>query len=118
MSIPVSQQDIDDIVCTALEGGINYWCGSAEVKDGDYKGGEYASDVISRGGTLTMHLLEDCDVNGLLTYELNVINFLRGFQRFVNDKIHNAYSMDGFDIDANDADIIIQYALFDDIVFG
>jgi len=42
LEINVTQEDIDDIVTTALEGGINYWCGKVEV-DGDYLG-EYASE--------------------------------------------------------------------------
>ncbi len=48
---------IDDIMATALEGGITYWCDDAEVV-GDYLG-EYASEQISRGGTLnaTIRLL-------------------------------------------------------------
>ena len=40
-NVVVSGEDIDDIMCSALEGGINYWCGKAEV-DGKYLG-EYAS---------------------------------------------------------------------------
>ena len=31
MEIVVSQEDIDDIMCGALEGGINYWCRKAEI---------------------------------------------------------------------------------------
>lgn len=27
-SVNVSEQDIDDILCTAFEGGITYWCDS------------------------------------------------------------------------------------------
>ena len=46
--VKISQQDIDDIMVCALEGGISYWCCEAEVI-GEYLG-EYASDQISRGG--------------------------------------------------------------------
>lgn len=53
MKIDVKQQDIDDIMAAALEGGINYWCYKAEVI-GDYLG-EYASDQISRGGKLKLY---------------------------------------------------------------
>lgn len=30
-TVKVTQQDIDDIMVSALEGGIDYWCGEAEV---------------------------------------------------------------------------------------
>ena len=29
--VKVTAEDIDDIMCSALEGGINYWCCKAEV---------------------------------------------------------------------------------------
>ena len=34
LQIVVTQEDIDDIMVTALEGGINYWCGKAEKEKG------------------------------------------------------------------------------------
>ena len=27
----VTEEDIDDIMCSALEGGITYWCNAAKV---------------------------------------------------------------------------------------
>lgn len=53
ISVRISTEDIDDIVTTALEGGICYWCRRAEVK-GKYLG-EFASEQISRGGVLVLH---------------------------------------------------------------
>lgn len=64
ISVRISTEDIDDIVTTALEGGICYWCRRAEVK-GKYLG-EFASEQISRGGVLEVtqervdKLLEEC----------------------------------------------------------
>lgn len=51
--VELTQQDIDDIMVAALEGGINYWCDEAAVEGGEYLG-KYASDQISRGGTLLL----------------------------------------------------------------
>ena len=31
IKVELTQQDIDDIMVAALEGGINYWAGEAEV---------------------------------------------------------------------------------------
>lgn len=28
----VTEEDVDDIMCSALEGGITYWCDSLESK--------------------------------------------------------------------------------------
>lgn len=41
--VELTQQDIDDIMVAALEGGINYWCDEAAVEGGEYLG-KYASD--------------------------------------------------------------------------
>ena len=118
---PISNEDIDDIVCTALEGGIGYWCYRAEVV-GEYLG-EYASDQISRGGTLKLHDAESDDVWSLdKTKLLNGISlaitngFLLEYEwaKFENEII----TIDTCQIDAEVADAIIQYALFDELVFG
>lgn len=61
---------IDDIMATALEGGITYWCDDAEVV------GERGLDVIYQG------------------------------------------KIDPSNIDAEDADAIIQYAIFGEVVYG
>ena len=76
--INVTQEDIDDIVATALEGGINYWCREAEVV-GDYLG-EYASEQISRGGTLKLYDSEEDEV-----YELTRDKLLDGIKKYCED---------------------------------
>ena len=113
----LTQQDIDDIMVTALEGGINYWCSEVEVV-GKYLG-EYASDQISRGGALKLYDAEEDEV-----YELNLNKFLKGFKLWVEggydeyDAVQEDGTVDCCEIDAACADEIIQFALFDDIVFG
>lgn len=54
ITVNISQKDIDDIMYTALD-SITYWCREAEVV-GKYLG-EYASDQISRGGSLIVILV-------------------------------------------------------------
>lgn len=56
LKVVVNDEDIDDIMAGALEGGINYWCDEAKVV-GNYLG-EYASEQISRGGQLKLHDFE------------------------------------------------------------
>ena len=68
----ISNEDIDDIMSAALDGGITYWCGKAEVV-GDYLG-EYASEQISRRGALKLFDLESDDV-----WELT-------FEKFMTDR--------------------------------
>lgn len=115
--IKVTQEDIDDIMCSALEGGINYWCNKAEVV-GEYLG-EYASEQISRGGILLLHDAEEDEV-----YDLDLNHLLNGIKQAYEGNYFSDYewcdgkTIDTCQVDAEVADCIVQLALFDEIVFG
>lgn len=127
MNVRITQEDIDDIMCTALEGGINYWCRKAEVV-GEYLG-EYGSEQISRGGTLKLHDSEEDAV-----YELDKEKLLDGIKMYLEDPekpydiLESAsdsvgcskgeFILDCCMVDAAVADMIIQYALFRTIVYA
>ena len=113
IEVNLTQQDIDDIMVTALEGGINYWCRKAEVL-GEYLG-ETASDQISRGGILILH-----DAESAQTWELTLGKFLNGvklYEQGCHVQVEDN-AIDTCDIDAGDADCIIQLAIFEEVVFG
>ena len=118
----LTQQDIDDIMASALEGGINYWCKRVVVQ-GNYLG-EYASEQISRGGRLAIWLEEPFE-DDKTCYILDLDEFLYGFQRWLENCYANCDVVDSADgsvdcgqIDATCADEIIQHALFGDLVFA
>lgn len=114
IKVNLTQQDIDDIMVTALEGGINYWCRKAKVV-GEYLG-ECASEQISRGGTLVLYDAESSD-----KWELTLEKFLNGVKMYFEQGCHvqvEDNAIDAGDIDAGDADCIIQFALFGKEVFG
>lgn len=116
-TLKVTDEDIDDIMCTALEGGINYWCRKAKVI-GDYLG-EYASEQISKGGTLKLYDAESDD-----TWELTKEKLLNGIKKayeesyFADYEWCDGHTIDTCQVDAEVADVIVQFALFDEIVFG
>ena len=112
--VELDDECIDDIMATALEGGITNWCDDAEVV-GDYLG-EYASEQISRGGTLRLHDSEEDE-----TYELTLDKFLVGLAKVVGERgldVLYEGKVDASNIDAEDADAIIQYAIFGEVVYG
>ena len=114
IEVNLSQQDIDDIMVTALEGGINYWCRKAKVV-GEYLG-DAASDQISRGGSLTLYDAESSD-----KWELTLEKFLNGVKLYFEQGYHvqvEDNAIETGDIDAGDADCIVQFALFGEVVFG
>ena len=114
IDVNLSRQDIDDIMAVALDGGICYWCRKAEVV-GEYLG-EYASDQISRGGALILH-----DAESAQTWELTLEKFLKGVKLYFEQGCHvqvEDNAIDTCDIDANDADCIVQFSVFGEVMFG
>ena len=119
MEIEVTDQDIDDIVCTAFEGGINYWCGHVEPVDDLL--GEYAHEQIAKDGYLYLYDIEDDKEEWILTKS----RLLNGIRMYVNnsmtrnwDSIVYGKQIDTSEIDSNIADMIIQFALFEEIIYG
>lgn len=114
--IVVTKEDVDDIVCCALEGGITYWCNKAEVVEDDYYG-EYASEQISRGGSLRLYDREEDE-----TYLLTLEKLLNGIRLACRDGYGEEWidgeNLDCCQIDCEAADTIVQYALFGELVFG
>jgi len=115
--LKIEQEDIDDIMVGALEGGINYWVNKVDVV-GEYLG-EYASDQISNGGTLCLH-----DYVEESWHELTLDKFLNGIQKWYEDgydrynAVQNDGTLDCCNIDAGAADSIVQYAIFGEIIYG
>lgn len=115
--VTVTDDNIDDIMTTALEGGINYWCEWVRP-EGEYLG-EYASDQISRGGKLLFCLEEAFDNDGTYLYAMTRDDFLYGLELWMRDSnVGPGGEIDPCTIDACDADTIVQYALWGELVFG
>ncbi len=118
-NVVVLDEDIDDIMCSALEGGINYWCDMVDV-DGEYLG-EYASEQISKDGVLILHDAEE-DREYILTRG----NFLMGLEAYLKRQntcdfvecVNHELRINTSYIDASMADSIIQYAIFGEEVYG
>lgn len=121
ITVRLTQQDVDDIMVSALEGGICYWCDRVTV-EGQYLG-KYASEQISRGGTLKVHVTEPFDEQDTEWYELDIEKFIQGFRLWLENggDRYGAVSngeVDTCEIDGEMADLIIQYALFGEVVYG
>lgn len=119
LEIILTTRDIDDIMCGAVEGGINYWCDEVKVV-GNYLG-EYGSDQISRGGQLILH-----DFEAEENYILDKKKFLKGVKMYfqnphpydILEERDNKLRIDTCNADATVCDMIIQYALFNDVIYG
>lgn len=114
-TVQVMAEDIDDIMESAMT-GCTYWCEKAEPVGGYL--GEYASEQISNGGTLKFYPIDDEPVT--LTKE----QFQAGLHKWLLDSAENKERavQDGRiepgQMDANDGDLILQYALFDELIYS
>ena len=111
----VSGQDVDDILCNAFEGGVtSMWCGGIRIVG--EKLGEHAFEQISRGGSLII-----IDDETEKEYELNLDNFMRGLQMFLQEDF-GPYVYEGKvdpgEMDAIASDCVLQYAIFGEAVYG
>lgn len=107
----VTRQMVNDILCTAFEGGINYWCNSVSVEEWPEEA-EYASHALGFGAVVILHGAGD-DENYRLTLDM----FLEGLSRAAS---HYGMSIESFynNHDAEYADLVVQFALFDTVVYG
>lgn len=113
----IDQEWVDDVICTAFDlgvGGCYYWIYKLQERDGTEKT-EYLTEIISRGGSYVITTIDD---EG--PFVLNLDIFISGYQKYLEwcrTTGREAYS-DPCDIDADIADVIVQFALFNDIVYG
>lgn len=133
--ILVTDQDLADIITIAFYGGLN-WCERAYPKDGHWMGNP--GNHILNGGVIIL-----CDIDGEERYELNKLKLLRGITGLIEEdnwdlsqlgfENEDAYYVDADntqcvlraghcletgDIDADIADLIVQYGIFGKQVFA
>ena len=125
----LDEAGVKDILCTALEGGIGYWACLLN-DDPDWVAArdklkaatgekpcydEVAYEVLSTGHSIFFEDAEDDEEK----YELTWVGLMEGLRLFEEMRGKSLYYLieDG-DFDADDADAIIQLAIFKEIIFG
>lgn len=113
---------IENVIITALEGGINYWAITDNTtpdfekyyKDNELATSQIAFKILKDGGTIYFGDAEEgFKEEGGSTWELTWNKLIKGITHFLS--IGNVSL---WDIYSDDADLIIQYAVFGEIVFG
>jgi len=105
----VSQGLVDDLICTAFEGGCAEWIDRIQVinKPADIA---YSSDALTRGGHYVFTVDDE-------KHELTLEKFIKGLELFHATTGKTPQEL-GEDHDADDSDMIMQYALFGEYVYG
>ena len=130
VQIPVELDDefFEDVVCTMLEGGSNYWVDTIDIDHPDGKKPKgvpvstWAADALNKGGNVTIYPIEEED--GVVT--INRENLVAGVKQLIDEHPnwiavtydHKKNHIDFGSMDADDADAILQYAVFGDLIFG
>ena len=120
----LTEEDIEDIVITALNGGIGYWAcldnTQPEFADqGDECTDAWTAKILLNGGKVSLIDEEDDET----VYTLTLEKLLNGIKKFVEDGM-DAYGafcpnhVDLCNIDTDVADSIVQLGIFDELVFG
>lgn len=124
LKMGIWNDDVDDVIGRAIEGGISYWCD--KVTGIENYSEEDKSKRVSRGGELELH-----NMKNNMTYTLTKENFINGIKLFMKNTQKpmiycfwcHAFGEGNvlrFDIEyvrKKEADMIIQYALFGKIKY-
>lgn len=113
----ITEENIDDIMVTALEGGINYWAG-IDISGEEWKSrgknvfiSSWATKILLEGGEICIYDIEEENQDEILTLK----KLLEGIK--LNKKCRPLDS-NLEEMDATTADCIIQYALFGNVVYN
>jgi len=125
--IQVTEEDVSDILCSALEGGIGYWaCLDNSGKEfdlpenGDKSVSETASEILVNGGDITFF----DEFDGDTAHKFSLDSLLEGIRKFwengydVYHAIQDNGTIDCCEIDAESADCVVQLGIFGEVVYG
>ena len=116
VELPLTHNDIETIMVTAIEGGIGYWaCLINEGKEWDRKpkgvpSSQWATQLLLEGKEVVFEDEEDGK-----TLKLTLQKLIKGFGLNYKNRPHDNDLENG---DSNTSDAIIQYALFGDVIYG
>ena len=121
VNVTITDEDIDDIMSSALFGGISYWCSGIEVVGGYL--GNFASEQIGLGGKIKFFVEEPFDDNETECYTLDKEMILKGLGKYISEYggcvwRDRSYKLDEWVIDSALADTVVQLALFGEVVYG
>ena len=116
----LTEEDITNIIVDGLEGGITYWAmlhnNTPEFeeyyKNTNLATAEIVAEILLKGGSVKItDREEDVEPN----FDLTLDRLIIGIQKNAEER---PWDCDLENYDADTCDAIIQYAIFDEVVFG
>tara|TARA_R100000656_G_scaffold104176_3_gene76349 strand:+ start:15949 stop:16377 length:429 start_codon:yes stop_codon:yes gene_type:complete len=123
-----TEEDIETILVSGFEGGIGYWAVLLDLEEPENvperlsKMGKWYRAILA-GGHVTIadteeHYRAGGDVSKIQTWRLDLDALKRGLEACRSHEYTWRNAQDAWNIDADVADNIIQFALFGELVYG
>ena len=121
ITVEISDKMIEDILCSAFEGGITYWANNVTCEDrvdmqkvGGYKH-EYLTKTKKKIAALYIHA-DDGNVRRLT--KKSIIDALQKMDYKENGCTKALKRILNEDYDSDDADLLMQMACFGKVIYG
>lgn len=126
ISHDVSGADVESIVVAAIEGGVSSWASLDNIsspwpdKPPGLPASLYVTQLLVQGGIVKLIDVED----DIVFWELTLMKLLKGISQYMHSFVpsgsHSINSIESIldDLDSVDADIIFQYAIFEDVIYS
>ena len=126
-------EDMDDIFTTALEGGIGYWSvldnttpewekaeEQLRAAGADLYWGTVATKVLLNGDSIRMYDAEadEDDLQDDEIWYLDMEKFINGCKIYESKRGSLIKCLEDGNFDAEEADCLVQYSLFKELIFG
>jgi hypothetical protein len=114
LPVEIDRKRLQDILISAFDGGSNYWIGRLKVE-----GGATMSRYVApfTGGRVTVYTAEKAD-QGYVKHSRTEASLLLGLVECAKSSPkHYADFLTGRD-DATTADVILQYAVLGEVIYG
>jgi len=124
VTITVSDRTIADLLCSAIEGGSNYWIGNMSPRPGKRAvkpwGDDYTPSYIEApfSGSLVIMVSDEDDERSNNTYTLNRARLKQGLQIMAEDYPEAFSEVLADNMDATTGDMFLQCCLFNEVVYG
>ena len=120
-TVEISDKLIEDILCTAFEGGITYWADNVSCEDNkDMKEvsgwkHEYLTKTKKKDAVMYIHTMDDCKPQITKKSIIDALHKM-GEPKYKYTKALSRILEQTYD--ADDADIVVQTACFGEVVYG
>lgn len=126
VKLNVRMEDVANLLCSAFEGGSNYWYMIEEQKVPERF--EFLTDAekvfphidypLNPGGSLTITTLEGDEFNGKKKWTLDLAAVQRGLAKMAKAAPRHFADVLRDNADATTGDVFLQFCLFGEVVYG